>query len=255
MMYDKRGVGKSTGDYKVVGLEELAEDAIAGIRILRDRGDIVNSAVGLLGISQGGWISTIASRKNRGPDFVVMLQGPSVSLEEQEFHRVKYSLEADGFAKSSVDSALEHTKNYFRYVNDRSGWEELEATGNAALSSSWAEYINTESSKDDPDFEWWRNNAYNPKSDIESIKVPVLAIFGEIDTAVPVKENKAKMEKYLTRAGVEFEIAIISELPHSVTTYHGIHGGDNWDWPNAFWKWSRRPPELDEIISEWVKNQ
>lgn len=255
LLYDKRGVGNSTGDYKTVNFEALAEDAIAGIKTLRGRDDIMVSSVGFFGISQGGWISAIATRMNESADFVVMLQGPAVSLKEQEFHRVKYSLEADGFKKSSVDSALEHTRNYFQYVNEQTGWKNLETSSIAASSSSWSDYVNTAASKDDPDFEWWRTNAYDPEYDFQSIKVPVLAIFGEIDTAVPVRENRHKMEKFLTKAGVKFEIAIIADLPHSVTTYQGLHGGDNWDWPAAFWKWSRRPAELDEIISKWILGQ
>ncbi|MCH9024897.1 MAG: alpha/beta hydrolase [candidate division Zixibacteria bacterium] len=255
LLYDKRGVGNSTGDYKTANFGALAEDAIAGIKTLKGRDDIMVSSVGLFGISQGGWISAIATRMNESADFVVMLQGPSVSLEEQEFHRVKYSLEADGFAKSSVDSALEHTRNYFGYVNEQSGWNNLTASSKAASNSTWADYVITASSKDDPNFQWWRTNAYDPAYDLQSIKVPVLAIFGEIDTAVPVKENRPKMEEFLTKAGVKFEIAVIPGLHHSVTTYQGLHGGDNWDWPRAFWKWSRRPAELDEIISKWILGQ
>lgn len=255
LLYDKRGVGNSSGNYRTVNFEVLAEDAIAGIKTLKGRDDIMASSVGLFGISQGGWISAIASRKDESSDFVVLLQGPSVSLEEQEFHRVQYSLVADGFSKSSVDSALEHTKNYFRYVNEKNGWDKLEESSKTATNSTWADYVNTATAKDDPNFEWWRTNAYDPEYDLQSIKVPVLAIFGEIDTAVPVKENRPKMEKFLTKADVKFEIAVIPGLHHSATTYQGLHGGDNWDWPNAFWKWSRRPTELDEIISEWVKNQ
>ena len=49
---DKRGGGKSDGDWREVGLEDYAQDALAAIAALRARSDI--SSVGLFGSSQGG---------------------------------------------------------------------------------------------------------------------------------------------------------------------------------------------------------
>jgi pimeloyl-ACP methyl ester carboxylesterase len=255
LLYDKRGVGESTGDFRTANFEDLAGDAIAGINALRSHHDIENSAVGLLGVSQGGWISAITSGKEGKPAFVILLQGPAVSLEEQEFHRVKYSMFSDGFASESIDSAITHTRNYFQYVNALSGWDKLMASSDAVSKSTWAEYVNTTFSQDDPDLVWWRNNAYDPADDLKSIGVPVLSIFGEIDTAVPVEENRSKMERYLTAAGVAFEIVVIPNMHHSVTTYQGLYGGDMWKWPEVYWNWSRRPAMLDDTIARWVAGQ
>ena len=255
LMFDKRGVGNSTGDFRTVSFDTLAQDALSGIEALRARSDIRESAVGLLGISQGGWISTIAARRNDGPAFVVLLEGPAVSLEEQEFHRVEYSMKGDGFAREAIDSALAHTKQYFNYVNQRTGWEGLAVSCQSVARANWADYVNTTSSPDDPDLIWWRNNAYDPADDLRTIGAPVLAMFGEIDANVPVEENSPPMKQYLNEAGVNFEIVTIPDLHHSVTTYQGLHGGDTWKWPDVFWKWSRRPLELDSAMTSWILKQ
>ena len=252
LLYDKRGVGASTGDYRTADFEALAGDAIAGMHLLRSRPDIRPSSVGLLGISQGGWISAVASRRGAKPSFVVMLQGPAVSLEEQELHRVRYSMQADGLEQAAIDAALAHTRNYFRFVNTSEGWKKLKASGEAAAASAWADYVNIASSPDDEDILWWRRNAYDPADDLRRVQCPVLAIFGEDDTSVPPAENRKKMGSYLVAAGVPYSTTVVSELPHSVTTYHDLKGGQ-WSWPDGFWVWSRRPAALDTAIAEWVE--
>ena len=251
LLYDKRGVGGSTGDFRTADFEALADDAAAGMRLLRSRPDIRSSSVGLLGISQGGWISAVASRRGAKPSFVIMLQGPAVSLEQQELHRVQYSMQADGMEQAAIDSALAHTRNYFDFVNTSTGWEKLKASSDVASASEWADYVNLASAPDDDDILWWRRNAYDPADDLRQVKCPVLAIFGEDDTAVPPAENRQKMESYLAVAGVPYSTTVVPRLPHSVTTHHDLKGGE-WSWPDRFWVWSRRPAALDSAIVEWV---
>ncbi len=251
LLYDKRGVGASTGNYKTADFQTLAGDAIAGMQLLRSRPEIRPSSVGLLGISQGGWISAVASRRGANPSFVVMLQGPAVSLEEQELHRVRYSMQADGLEQSAVEQALTHTRNYFRVVNSSKGWKQLKASSEAAATSTWADYVNVASSPDDEEILWWRRNSYDPADDLRRVRCPVLAIFGEADTSVPPAENREKMESYLAAAGVPHSTTVISGLPHSVTTHHDLKGSQ-WKWPDGFWVWSRRPAALDTAIAEWV---
>lgn len=54
--FDNRGVGRSGGDWRQVGIDVLAEDARAGLDALRDLEGVPGRAVGLLGHSQGGWV-------------------------------------------------------------------------------------------------------------------------------------------------------------------------------------------------------
>ena len=40
LIYDKRGVGESTGDWRYVHMNDLTEDALAGVQLLKSRKDI-----------------------------------------------------------------------------------------------------------------------------------------------------------------------------------------------------------------------
>ena len=92
LCYDKRGVGKSTGTYSMVGpgnshrmFADLASDMAAGIRFLRAQPDILDNRVGLVGWSQAGWIIPVAAELSK-PAFMVILVGPTVSVGEEIYY-------------------------------------------------------------------------------------------------------------------------------------------------------------------------
>jgi dipeptidyl aminopeptidase/acylaminoacyl peptidase len=96
LAYDKRGVGQSTGRYTGVGpansvamFDLLAADALAGVEALARHPEIDAGRIGLVGISQGGWIAPLAASRSDTVAFVVSLSGPAVTVgEENEYSRL-----------------------------------------------------------------------------------------------------------------------------------------------------------------------
>jgi pimeloyl-ACP methyl ester carboxylesterase len=91
LCYDKRGVGESTGTFVFVGaddsipvFDELASDMAAGVAWLRSRPEIDPARIGLVGVSQAGWIIPVAAAKSK-PAFMIMLVGPTVSVGIEGF--------------------------------------------------------------------------------------------------------------------------------------------------------------------------
>lgn len=243
LVYDKRGTGASTGSYEYATFPELARDATAAVAALRRRADVVPDAVGLMGISQGGWIAAIAAHRHPAPDFVVFLEGPARSLHEQDIDRVRYQMTADGFSPAAVDSALAFTRLLFD-----GSWDDVEAAAAGAATSTWAEYVALPESK--REWQWWRDAAYDPANDLSALTVPALVILGEHDPAVPPSENRPLFERYLGAAGVPHRIEVIPGLYHAAATFHTLEGG-RWDWPDGYWVWSKRPPRLDAALDRW----
>jgi pimeloyl-ACP methyl ester carboxylesterase len=92
LCYDKRGVGESTGTYVNVGTStseahfpRLAGDMAAGVRFLRSQPRVDARRVGLIGISQAGWIMPIAAAQS-APAFMILLSGPTVSVGEEMYY-------------------------------------------------------------------------------------------------------------------------------------------------------------------------
>ena len=79
LTYDKRGVGASSGSYKMVGvesgeavLEDLADDALAGVEFLKRNNQIDPNKIGFFGVSQAGWITPLAASKSSDVAFIVL---------------------------------------------------------------------------------------------------------------------------------------------------------------------------------------
>ncbi len=53
LLYDKRGTGSSGGSWLTASLNDLADDAVAGLNYLESRKDLNISEIGFLGTSQG----------------------------------------------------------------------------------------------------------------------------------------------------------------------------------------------------------
>ena len=96
LIYDKRGNGQSTGDWKTSSFEELADDCIAGVNLLKSVPQVNDKLIGIFGHSQGATISPIIV--DRCPDiaFNVAAAGFAVSPPEQDIFRVTNILRASG---------------------------------------------------------------------------------------------------------------------------------------------------------------
>ncbi|HET9316013.1 MAG TPA: prolyl oligopeptidase family serine peptidase [Vicinamibacteria bacterium] len=87
LRYDKRGVGQSTGTFEAPGLLNsdrllpiLAGDMVAGVDFLRSRPEIDPSRIGLMGISQAGWIIPLAAERSPHVRYMVLVVGPTVPV-------------------------------------------------------------------------------------------------------------------------------------------------------------------------------
>lgn len=160
LAYDKRTVGYSTVTNRDFGL--LAEDALAGVRLLRERDDVDPLRVGLWGISEGGgWVVPIAA--SRAPDevaFAVLVSAPMVTPKQQVLWGAETGLDGLGAPKglrSAVARAL--GMGGFGYVD------------------------------------------HDPLPVMERVGQPVLAIYGTRDTAVPVVQSSKEMAAALRLGG------------------------------------------------------
>ena len=66
LFLDKRGIGQSEGHWRKSNLYDRADDVLAAINYVRTRSDIDSNSIGLMGISQGAWVSYIVASKELG---------------------------------------------------------------------------------------------------------------------------------------------------------------------------------------------
>jgi alpha-beta hydrolase superfamily lysophospholipase len=87
LIYDKRGVGTSTGQWRDAAFAELVGDASAAVEALRSRPQISPDRVGIHGHSQGGtiapWVANenphvSSSQSRRGPKKAILAVAASI---------------------------------------------------------------------------------------------------------------------------------------------------------------------------------
>jgi len=98
LRYDDRGFGESTGDIINCTTEDLKNDALAGIALLRKRFD----KVGVIGHSEGGTIALMLAAEHK-VDFIVSLAGMVVPGKETLLWQNRLTLAAAGVPTDTID--------------------------------------------------------------------------------------------------------------------------------------------------------
>lgn len=178
LFYDKRGTGDSTGNWFKAGLHELAGDAVGAVSYLGRHPAVDARRIGLWGISQGGWISIIAGVASEDIAFLVPFSGATVSPAQQELFRIANNVRDLTGSEKLVDIVVRMEQLTYDFL--------YRATANPALAAKpWLPGIDMQ---------------YDPGSDLEQLEQPVLAVFGELDSLVPVGVSARRYEQ-LTVAG------------------------------------------------------
>ena len=252
LIYDKRGVGASTGDFESASLKDITADAVAAYRVLEEIVNVRSDQIGFIGFSQGGWIGPWAASQLPNTAFVVMVAGASVPVWTQEMHRVEYEMRAAGYTDQEIDSALAHTQAIFDASSDTNSWATLETSTAAARRARWAEYVNLPESQEEAAA--WSLEEYDPRPVLSSLRPPLLAIYGQRDLYVPPSENVELLTEYLELADNDHSrIVVLREMKHGV--YRGSGPFNALVFPKDIYKWDRLEPGLFEQIIPWTLEQ
>jgi hypothetical protein len=203
LLYDKRGVGGSSGDWQQAGIEDLSSDAAAGVALLRQHPRI--GAVGLLGHSQAGWVIPAAAARGTDADFLIILSGGGVPPQAQEVFRAR--AEAAG-AGLSEDAAAELMALKWQFAASGEGWD---AYIDRVRTADPRIVALVEAPTDSGSTSWAltrRFARYDPVPDLQAIRVPVLVIFGADDDNVPVDRAAA-----LWRESVPASVLSVEMIP------------------------------------------
>jgi hypothetical protein len=263
LRYDGPGWAGGSSNSGFETLEYRTDEAIAAVKYLQSRPDIKPDAIGLWGISQGGWVCQMAAAAYEGVAFIIPVSGPGVTPAEQEVYRVEAESRAAGFEDDEVARAVlmrrlmvdivlvepEYREvNLFESRRLRGGlWSEMvELVYNpnpvdhvaehekiievlkTIKDERWAKFLHLDQVlpmlNSFPPQAWEMVKAQmrafmnvNPASFLTKIHCPVLAIFGENDTSIPVEKSVIFYKQYLGEAGNEvFICKIFPNASHTI---------------------------------------
>ncbi len=186
LVYDKRGVGKSGGDYEsqqsVSGpnIELLADDASAALKALTQHQQLIDVPIGISGISQAGWIAPLAAKNSTETgtrlDFVVLWSAPVCKVSEEDIYS-KHTNDIDSENVPSYSHALTSRKQPYH----------------------WPAFLGRDTS---------------PAEDLAGLSIPGLWIFGENDGSIPVDLSIQRL-KNLKAMGHNYNHVLFSGLGHN----------------------------------------
>jgi hypothetical protein len=125
-VFDKRGTGRSAGDYSI-DITPLARDLAAAVDAVRTQSGLDNIPLGLMGESQGGWVAPLAATMTP-VDFVIVSYGLAVSMLEEDRLEVAQSLRMSGYDAEVLAKAEQLHRAAARVMMSRfsEGLDELE---------------------------------------------------------------------------------------------------------------------------------
>lgn len=193
---DKRGSGQSAGSWEGADFHELAQDAVAGANALRRTLGSPSIPVGLVGVSQAGWVLPIALMESAAVNFGVSLVGPAVTLREQQRHVLDQSLSAARLPASLQEQVFRLEAFARRYMMRGEGWADYRALRDTIANGPLAP-LAAQLPADSAHWSWdWGRRV----SDVDPVDYwrgsgkPGLVILGTADPSVPAQQSAQRLE-------------------------------------------------------------
>jgi pimeloyl-ACP methyl ester carboxylesterase len=257
LAYDKRGVGKSTGNWREASFHDIADDAVAAAKFLQARTDVAGNQIGFWGQSQGGWIAPLAASRFPEAAFAVALSGGGLSPAETELFDSEFELLKAGYTADEVKEALAFQKLKNEMIASPAGngkWEEYARAQAIAKNKKWFRHPGIDIyGPDRPDHPFWtfmrRSYLYDPAPTLRASKAPLLAIFGELDSPEGVKANVRAIRQIMDQAGrKDYIVKVYPNGSHNLMEVPPEN-------PNEWVRLKRFPPGLFEWMVEWTMTQ
>jgi uncharacterized protein len=214
---DDRGVGKSTGRLADATMDDLAADALAGIRFLRARKEIDPKRLGILGHSEGAVVGPLAATKSGEVRLLVLLAPPAVPGKEILYAQGEAIARASGVPPEGIERNRVMQTRIVETIIGASGADEarreLEAVIAEVPEAQRASARAQIASFTSPNLKSFL--AVDPQALLRKLRVPVLALFGEKDLQVLPSQNAGRLEAALRAAGnSDYRVRILPGLNH-----------------------------------------
>jgi pimeloyl-ACP methyl ester carboxylesterase len=246
-VHDKRGTGKSEGDFVKTTYEDYIRDAGNCAKWLSKHKKINPEMVGIMGGSEGGRVAVIAACRFPEIKFVISLAGTVVSaiddrlnaqlnsyldngsLNDSLYARVKPLWERSFMAWASNDPNKHEMVNKeiadWRKIFDRRilpyTKQEMESI------PSFSDVLPT-----------WNSLQYDYLSELKYFNKKWLAIFGEVDRVVPTRASIENILKFMAISGnKDYSIAVIPKCGHAPVDVE-----------------TKRMIRIDNIIINWMND-
>ncbi len=213
---DDRGIGQSSGNFANSTIENFSKDAISAFDYLKKQPQVDKNKVGMIGHSEGGLIAELLAGQ-RLPDlsFIVLLAGPSFSIDKLMVEQLYAIGKAEGLSEESLARAKVINERNFEIVKGKLDTEEAYKQLQANM---FREAVGNDNKQLDRELMAMLHPSYRyfmriePERYLTSIQIPVFAAFGSLDVQVPAEPNMKSLEELLPK-----------NATHVIVNYPGLN--------------------------------
>jgi pimeloyl-ACP methyl ester carboxylesterase len=242
LRYDRRGSGRSTGDFTRASFPDLASDAQAVIAWARGIPSVDRRRIGVWGMSQGGWIAPIVASRDPAIAAVVIVSGAGTTPADQMIFTARTALREAGYPDAVIDRAVDLRRSVDAFYAGTKTRDEVAALLSAARAEPWFPLtsLQPELPADPRASQWYYQYSFDPVESIEKVRAPVLLLFGERDPWIPVDDA---LRTWKTRAKTDVTVRRIPDVNHFLAqTTDPAHDSDP----------APASPEYTRVVTEWL---
>jgi pimeloyl-ACP methyl ester carboxylesterase len=247
--WDKPGTGKTKGEYDNVHLfQERVKVIREAIRFLKKRSDIDTKRIGLFGMSQAGWIMPMVTANSNDVSFIIAASCAGESGVKQGAFQIRRHLQLEGLTEEEAQRYGElyllrkYARTYTEYLkyakplNEQKYLREVMKQGEILTLEEFVPYPS-----DYCQF-------IDPVPYLEKITCPLLAIWGEKDTAIDVYQAvETYSEAFAKGENKNFQFVVFPETSHFMTR---TMTGSLKEWEEN----KEIIPEFLETMEKWLWN-
>jgi uncharacterized protein len=245
--YDKRGVGRSTGDWNAASFDDLAGDVVAAFDYLKTSADIDSSQIGLLGWSQAGWVMPLAAVRAKDLAFLISISGAGVPAAETTLDQAQNEMTARGLRPEGVQQIVGLMKLQYEFARSGRGWDDYTAAREKIVARRGRAPDTFPGTPDDPYWQFIRRlYFYDPAPTLRRLQVSTLALFGELDNNILAERNRSAWEAALKTGGNrDYTLRILPKANHLMLE---AKSGSNAEIPSL----QRFVPAYSATVQEWL---
>lgn len=241
LRFDKRGVGKSEGEFQKTGMWDLVNDIEAMITYVKEQPFVDPENIILVGHSEGCMLATVVNARTP-VNGLILLIGAAESLEEA--------------TKRQREIAYKELKEQKGIKGKLMRLLNVEKRGEKQMEKIKEKMMNTEKDTIKVGFKpmnakWFREHfQHDIYKDLQQVTCPVLAIAGDKDIQADPERAK-RISDYVKG---DSEVYVIKNMDHSLKVFEGEFKA--LDFKKNYEEGSRKPlhPELEEIIINWLES-
>ena len=220
LLFDKRGVGDSDGEYvETPNFFVAAGDIIAAIHFIKSRNDVDASRIGLYGHSQAGWTMPLAAVACEDVSFMIVSCGGGVSPQQQGiYHHYTSKQRERKDSEEEVHELAFYLTSLHTYLATKRDYDRMLELYEVSKDKAWFGLLENSFEKkpppppsqlNHPGWLFFKKIMHDPELTLVSLRIPVLVLLAEKDQNVPSTLAKKIWQESFEKSGMQEKLTVV----------------------------------------------